>query len=170
MWLEPPAMEVALWQPAGSSKPLVHRHAAGEPAQVLPLGQAAPVCPHWQEPLMQRFAAGGAQVAQLTPPVPQVEVPWVVLHDVAVQQPVHSAGSHAHVPAVHRSPTPQGAPVPQPQVPLVRQLSEWVSHVPQVLPLGPHAVVLLLVTQVLPWQQPLGHEVALQTHAPPWQR
>lgn len=56
--------------------------------------------------------------------------------------------------------------MPQPQFPL-RQASavvaEQISHAP---PLVPHALVLVPVRHWLPSQQPVGHELASQMHAP----
>lgn len=42
------------------------------------------------------------------------------------------------------------------------------AHVPQLLPLAPQAEALCcaVATHLVPWQQPPGQDVALQTHAP----
>ncbi|HVT06462.1 MAG TPA: hypothetical protein VHO67_03350 [Polyangia bacterium] len=42
------------------------------------------------------------------------------------------------------------------------------EHVPQLFPLEPQAEPLCwaVATHLVPWQQPPGHDVALQTHAP----
>lgn len=150
----------------------MHLHVAAlvAPVHVFEAGHAAPVLPHTQPDAVQMLEDAPVQLAQVTPLRPQVLTLCVVTHDVPLQQPVHVAGSQVQAPATQRRPVAQGALAPQPQVPLVRQLSDRASQVPQVPPFGPQAVVVLLVTQVVPWQQPPPQELEVQMHAPPWQR
>lgn len=88
---------------------------------------------------------------------------------VASQQPVgHDAASQTHTPETHCCPAPHAAPVPQAQPPLVQRSAVIVEQALHAAPPPPHTAAVSDEngTQVLPRQQPPGHEVALQTHAP----
>lgn len=70
-------------------------------------------------------------------------------------------------------PAAQGAPAPHAHAPL-RQRSAVTPQLPQAAPGAPHAAVLCDESErhwglAPPEQHPPGHEVALQTHAPPEQ-
>lgn len=73
-----------------------------------------------------------------------------------------------HIPFVHVCAAAHAGPVPQRQLPVAEQVcpAGQAAHVP---PAGPH-VVAVSAAHVAPWQQPVAHEVASQTHAPPTQR
>ncbi len=202
----------------------LHTHVADVPLplQTVPVGQAAPVEPQTQPPLLHRFALVGSQVVQLLAPPPgepQLLVSnelWQTLlasqqpfgHEVASQMqlppeqrwPVaHTVppGPHEQAPPTQRSAlAPQAThaapPVAQPtlgpgelqvlpaQQPVVQVVAQ-PAHAPlmqlspllhgvQALPPMPHWLVDG-ATQLPPEsQQPLGHEVASQTHLPLEQR
>jgi hypothetical protein len=77
----------------------------------------------------------------------------------------HDAASQTQLPMMHCWPAPHAAPEPQWQVPFEAQLSETIgSHGVHELPLIPQFANDDW-THVLPWQQPVGHDVELQTHA-----
>lgn len=91
------------------------------------------------------------------------------LHVVPLQQPFgHETSVHWHMPPTHCCPAAHGVLEPHWHCP-EPQLSERRSQAVHRLPVRPHAATLVLVTQVLPWQQPL-HDAASQTHVPPEQR
>ena len=91
-------------------------------------------------------------------------------HAPPAQQPVgHEVPSHTQVLATQRWPCAQVAPVPHRQSPAAEQLSERASHATQLAPALPQ-VVTERFEQVVPVQQPLGHEVASQAQAPLTQR
>lgn len=74
-----------------------------------------------------------------------------------------------HAPATQASPAPQGALVPHLQLPPLQLSLVSASQLPHVPPPVPQ-LALLGVLQVFPAQQPVEHEVASHTHAPPTQR
>jgi hypothetical protein len=79
---------------------------------------------------------------------------------VSISHPFDVAPSQLAKPAEHDA---------MPHTPLVQLVLAFVSvHPPQVLPLAPQLVADWLpnASQVFPLQQPLGHDEALQTHAP----
>jgi hypothetical protein len=86
------------------------------------------------------------------------------------QQPVgHEVPSQTQVLATQRWPGAHAAPLPQWQLPRPEQLSDRASQTTQVEPVLPHAESDR-VEQVVPLQQPLGHDVASQVQSPPTQR
>ena len=155
---------------------------------------AAPLVPHWvtvtgvmqvaplQHPDAQLVELQPTQAwAVQLPPPQEAHAPPPVPHSVesvpalhwpeALQQPIGQlVASQTHVPPEQRCPVAQAAPAPQAQAPAV-QRSDFVSHVPQDVAGAPQAAVLWLAgaTQVVPLQQPPGHEVALHTQVPPEQ-
>jgi hypothetical protein len=136
------------------------------------------------------------QAAHATPPVPQVAAADVWHLPLASQQPLgHVFASHTHLPCeLHSWFVPHAAHTPPlaPQSWFDAGLTHWplaqhplqlapphehapalhaspVPHSPQSFPLEPHAAFdwAASATQVpSPAQQPLGHEVAVQTHVP----
>jgi hypothetical protein len=141
-----------------------------------PLGQAAPVVPQTQLPLLQ-VSALLPQVTQTSPLEPQAVtlVPATQVLLLLQQPPLHgSFGPHAELQTwlLHASSVGQSLAALQPQTPLARhtwprplvvQLTHAVPPVPQVVVLEVWQVPLLS-------QQPLGQLVASQTHLPPTQR
>jgi hypothetical protein len=106
------------------------------------------------------------QVEQLAPAGPHAEVDdgW---HWLLAQQPEHDVESHTQPLAVQCCPVAQAAAPPQWHAPLDVQLSASVeSHALHMAPGAPHTLVLSVLLQVVPLQQPLGHEVMSQTHVP----
>lgn len=133
-------------------------------------GQAAPVVPHSQVPVeVQALLENALQAMQTWPPLPQWLASSAVMQRPPEQQPVeHEVPSQMQAPALHRWPVPHAAPTPQPQTPLT-QLSLCESQGAHIAPLAPHALALRVV-QVVPEQQPDGHDVASQTQLPIEQR
>jgi hypothetical protein len=125
-----------------------------------------PVAPPWQQPLGQVWAS------QEQVPLVVSQTPFVQLAQSAPPAPHFVADSEAyatHVPPAEAVQHPPGQEVAsQTQVPLVLLHSWPALHVPQVAPPAPHWLLVSLPygTQVLPLQQPFGHECASQTHAP----
>jgi hypothetical protein len=127
-------------------------------SHVVPLQQPlhAPP-PHVHAPLEHDWPP--PQGPQALPLVPHVELFWMAIgtHVFPEQQPPeHDDGVHLHVPLVVSQawPVPQGAHVAPPMPHEVDDSPANGSHVPAEPPL----------------QQPLGHDVASQTHTPPLQR
>ena len=89
------------------------------------------------------------------------------MHVLFWQQPVgHDVALHTQAPPLHSWPAAQGAPlVPQLQAPFRHWSAVVNEHAVQVAPLVPQAEGAGVV-QTPPWQQPLGHDVALHTQAP----
>lgn len=154
-----------LQQPAGHELALQTQL---PPEHVWPAAQAAPV-PQRQTPEVQVLVEPehGPQAA---PAVPQVEALWLPkgMHWPALQQPLgHEVESQTHAPPRHRCPGAQAAPVPHWQVPAVAEQRSAVGpQLRQVAPPRPHWLWVVGVTQVVPLQQPLAHELALHTQAP----
>jgi hypothetical protein len=89
------------------------------------------------------------QLTQVAPAVPHVVADWVWQVVPEQQPPGQLVALHPlHAPPVQLS--PEG----------------HIAHVP---PPAPQAVMLFPGWQVLPWQQPVEHEAAVQMHEPPEQ-
>jgi hypothetical protein len=160
-------------QPPLSQHPLhvvpSHTHVPLE--QCSPVGHAVPL-PHVQAPLAEHPSP---VVTPLTThdshakPLSPQAVPVVgEVHAVPpVQHPVgHEVELQTHAPFEHVCPVPQGRPCPQLHAPADEQLSASLEvQTTHVTPSVPH-VANAAGVHVLPLQQPLGHEVELQTHAP----
>ena len=132
-----------------------------------PPGQLVALQP-LQCPPVQVWPAG--QVVQAPPPPPHEATLSPARQAPAAQQPVgHEVLSQTQVLATQRWPAAQVVPVPQRQLPVAEQLSEWASHATQVEPALPQ-VVMVRFEQMAPLQHPLGHEVASQMHRPSAQR
>jgi hypothetical protein len=86
------------------------------------------------------------------------------------QPPAQLVASQTHPPLTQRWPTPHALPVPHLQAPLVHR-SDFESQVAHVLAAAPQAAGPCAegARHCAPEQQPPGHELALQTHAPPTQ-
>ncbi len=88
------------------------------------------------------------------------------MHAPCAQHPFgHDVPSHTQVLATQRWPTAHAAPPPQRHTPAAEQLSERMSHATQVDPASPQ-LPGVRARQVLPLQQPLGHDIESQTQAP----
>lgn len=138
------------------------------PEQVWPAPQAGPA-PQRQTPELQ-VLVDPEQGPHAAPPVPQLEALWLpkATHTPALQQPLgHEVESHTQVPPRHRCPLAHAAPAPHWQVPRVaEQRSAVAPQLVQAAPVRPHWLWVVGLTQVVPLQQPLAHELELQTHAP----
>jgi hypothetical protein len=132
-----------------------------------PVGQLVALQP-LQRPPVQVWPAG--QVWQAPPPPPQEATVTPARQAPCAQQPVgHDVPSQTQVLAMQRWPSAQAPALPQRQPPADEQLSERASQATQVEPALPQ-VVVERVEQVVPLQQPLGHDVASHWHRPPAQR
>lgn len=130
---------------------------------------AAPPTPHvaladvWQTPVLSQQPFG-QEVAS------QTQLPWLP-HSWFVPQAAQAAPfapQWAFVAVTHwpLEQQPLQTVPPQLQAPALQVWPD--AQVPQVLPPEPQAAVVCCATAMhcVPWQQPLGQEVALQTHAP----
>jgi hypothetical protein len=109
----------------------------------------------------------GSHVLQAPPPVPHVVV-VAVLQTSPAQHPLGQVvASQTHAPPTHFDPGLHAGPVPQVHAPLQEseEVGSQVAHPP---PAVPHEEVDGAL-QTLPAQHPVGHDVALHTHAPPTQ-
>jgi hypothetical protein len=132
-----------------------------------PFGQLVALHP-LQAPELHICPAG--QGSQRPPPVPHEAGVSPARQVPPEQQPFgQEVPSHTQVLPMQRCPGRQAAPLPQRQVPADEQLSAWASQATQVEPASPQ-VASERVSQALPWQQPLGHDVASHTHSPETQR
>jgi hypothetical protein len=111
-----------------------------------PLGHEVASQTHLPWELHSWLAGHVAHVAPLDPHA-ALDVPPTHT-ELALQQPLHETPPQPHDPPVHPWPA---------------------AHVPHTSPLFPHWLALWLpsATQVVPLQQPFGHEVAVQTQLVP---
>jgi hypothetical protein len=154
-------------------QPLVALHTqvalAPLPLQTVPAGQAAPVEPHAQAPLAQRFALVGLQVAQLPPPVvPQLLVSIVLWQaPEASQQPLgHDVASQTQPPETQRWPAAQTLPPGPHEQPLPTQRSASVPQATQAAPPVAQPTPGPGVLQLEPAQQPPVQVTAQPAQAP----
>lgn len=118
-----------------------------------------------QTPPTQFWSAG--HIEQLAPPVPHIAVVLPVSQTLPLQQPVgQEVALHTHCPRTHTWPEPQAAPLPHVHVPVGEHVSAFAPHFWQAAPFVPHAAVDA-DSHTVPLQQPVGHDVASQTHLPP---
>ena len=94
---------------------------------------------------------------------------WQIL---PAQHPVgHESLLHTQVPFTQSCPIPHAPPSPHRQAPAAEQPSDVaLPHALHAAPAAPHWAAVVVVTQVVPAQQPLGHDVASQVHLPAAQR
>jgi hypothetical protein len=105
------------------------------------------------------------QVVQVPPPVPHSANEFTS-HVFPLQHPVgHDVALHTHWPPMHAWPVAHWAPVPQVHAPLVHASERLGSQVVHALPPVPQEVCEAVV-QVVPLQQPVGHDVPSQPHEP----
>jgi hypothetical protein len=134
--------------------------------------QAAPV-PQPHAPALQLSLTIGSHAEHCTPPVPQASaVP--VMQTLLAQQPLGQvAGVQAgatQAPPTHCWPPPQAGLAPHLQAPAAQVSAVFESHIAQTEPPVPHMPSDGVFMQVSPEQQPLAHDVASQTQAPPTHR
>jgi hypothetical protein len=134
------------------------------PEQICPAEHAA-VPPQVQAPAELHPSAVTPHVVHVAPWSPQV-VADGASQTFPEQQPLgHDVALQTHAPLVHTWPVPHAGPDPHLQAPAA-QLSDCGSpHAAHAAPAVPH-VAVDEVSQVVPLQHPVGHEVALQTQAP----
>jgi hypothetical protein len=112
----------------------------------------------------------GLQLAHMAPPVPHSLLAFPGSHTFPWQQPVHpEVALQTHAPPEQIWPVEQAAPPPHVHVPVAEQPSPVLPQLTHADPLAPQFEPDVGVTQAPPAQQPLGHDVESQTHAPPWQ-
>ena len=131
-----------------------------------PLAQAACV-PHAQVPVLEQLSAVIPQLVQAAPGMPQSDVVVGVAHVVPLQQPVGQVVAlHTHAPATHACPATHSAPEPHTQAPLDEHaLASVELHAMHAVAPVPHSARVGGETHMELWQQPDGHDAALQTHA-----
>jgi hypothetical protein len=138
------------------------------PLQVVPFGQAAPVDPHTQLPLVHRLALVGSHVLQVPGAAPQLLVSIVLWQaPAASQQPLgHEVASHTQPPLTQRWPAAQALPPGPHEQEVPTQRSALAPHATQAAPPEAQPVAGPLAVQVLPVQQVL-QVMAQPVHAPP---
>jgi hypothetical protein len=113
---------------------------------------------------------GDGHPEQSDPWVPQYVVVVPSSHTLPLQHPVgHDVALHKHNPPEQICPLAHAAAPPHVHVPAVLHPSAVVPHDVHVAPWSPH-VVADCVSHTAPVQQPLGHDVPSQMHAPTEQR
>jgi hypothetical protein len=132
-----------------------------------PLAHAAPVLPQVHVPLLVQVSAVAPHVPHVPPAVPQVVRVWAS-HTPLLQQPFgQEVALQVHVPPTHAWPCAHSLPPPHEQEPELQPFERVVSQAAHAAPAVPQVLSVLGVMQVTPpWQQPLAHEAALQTHCP----
>jgi hypothetical protein len=138
-------------------------------SQVLPEQQpVVHVCAHpWHTLLTQVLAPHEAQAAPPEPHAPCWLPGWQT--PLASQQPPGQlAASQTQAPETQARPAPHGAPLPQLHTPLKQVSAVSALQTLQAPPPAPQ-VAREGGLHVVPLQHPAGHEVASQTHSPPWQ-
>jgi hypothetical protein len=133
-----------------------------------PLAQGPPIVPHVHAPPAVQVSEVMPQAAHVAPSAPHWAEDVGVTHAVPLQQPPgHDAESHTHAPPRHCWPATHSGPEPHSQTPLDEQpLARFESHAEQALPSVPQSVRVGGDTQASPLQQPVVHELELQTQAP----
>ena len=114
----------------------------------------------------------GSQAAHSAPGAPQavaVGVTQALLEQHPVRQVAAVHAGATQLPLTHCWPPPQAGPVPHLQLPAEQLSAVLVSHIAQMPPAVPHCATEGEL-QVSPAQQPVVHEVASQTQAPPTHR
>jgi hypothetical protein len=147
----------------------VHLHVPPTQARFAP--HAAPP-PHLQTPAAQLSAESVLHAWHLPPftdGAPQLTKSLVDASQMPldVQQPAHDVVSQTHAPLTQRVPAAHGPPeAPHEHAPDGAQRSvSVVLQLVQVPPAAPHSGNAI-GAQLAPEQQPVGHEVAVQAHAP----
>jgi hypothetical protein len=146
----------------------VPSHTQAPPLQRWPAAQGA-FAPHLHCPPEQVSVLLRSQLAQVVPLRPQAPTVGGAVHALPVQQPVgQEVASQTHAPPLQRWPAPQGALPPHLHWPPAQLSALLRSQATQLTPPVPQ-VVVLGVLQLVPAQQPLAQDVALQRQAPPEQ-
>jgi hypothetical protein len=155
-WQQPSAQDVP------SQTQVLPRHRC-------PTAHAVPV-PHRQAPIAEQLSERVSQSAHVDPASPQVvsDRVWQMLF---LQQLLgHDVASQMHDPLAQRCPPTQAGPDPHSQFPVGPQrLALVLSHARQATPPTPQFATPASLHSS-PWQQPPGHDMASQRHAPFMQR
>ncbi|MDB4967385.1 MAG: hypothetical protein JWN44_3074 [Myxococcales bacterium] len=138
------------------------------PLQVVPAGQAAPVEPQAQAPLVQRFALVASQVLQVPGVAPQLAVSMVLWQTPAASQqpPGHDEPSQTQPPATQRWPAVQLVPPGPHEQAVPTQRSAPLPQAVQAAPPVAQPVAGSGALQVLPAQQPPVQLLAQPVQAP----
>lgn len=142
-------------------------HTHTPPEQLCPLPQAGPL-PHKHAPAFVHVSAVTPQGSHCAPPEPQLSGVTCGTHVVPEQHPVHELESHTQAPLLQIWPLLHGAFVPQRHIPAEQLSADAAVQPTQVSASVPH-VENDEALHVEPRQQPFGHDVELQTQAPPEQ-
>jgi hypothetical protein len=117
------------------------------------------------------------QLWQAAPPEPQLFASTLSTQAAPLQHPVQVDPSQTHLPPAQCCPVAHTRPPPHVQTPVDEHPSPTVTPATtqeswHAEPFAPHAVPVVGVTHAggLPWQQPFGHDVGSQMHAPPEHR
>jgi hypothetical protein len=139
------------------------------PTQRWPGVHVAPV-PQRQSPVAEQLSDRPSQAMQLEPAIPQAATERVEQVAPLQQPPGHDVPSQTHRPLSQCWPPAHAADEPHAQLPSLAQWSALDgSQGLQAPPLAPQ-LPSVGVLHTLPVQQPVAHEVASHTHAPPTQR
>jgi hypothetical protein len=169
----PPLPQLAFMPPerqvAPAQQPLAHEtrsQTQAPPTQRWPVTQGLST-PHLHTPVDRHRSAVSPQARQAPPLDPQLFSDGA-RQSVPAQHPLgHDDASHTQLPIAQRCPTAQAAPAaPQTQAPDAEHWSAVTgSQVAHEEPPAPQRAADG-ATQVVPLQQPFGHEVASHTQAP----
>lgn len=150
-------------QPSGHEVTL-HTHAPCE--QICPVAHAGPP-PHVHTPAVEQPSADAPHALHVAPSVPHVAVVGASQMAPAQHPVLHDVASQTHLSLTQCWPVAHAGPVPHVQAPAVQALAFVGSQVVQAAPFVPHvAVDAAGEMQVVPSQQPVGHEAASHTHDP----
>ena len=141
-------------------------HTQVPPRQRCPVEQASPP-PHVHAPAEEHPSAVAPHAWHCKPPVPHAGPVGGEVQTFPVQHPwEHEVAVQTHTPLEHACPGLQAALAPHRQAPAGEQLSAVVAlqatHALPSIPQLPNSEVW----QVLPLQQPVGHDAELQTQCP----
>jgi hypothetical protein len=156
--------------PLASQQPFGHdvaSHTHLPPRHSCPAAHGRPL-PQVQMPPVHESDFVASQAEQAAPAAAHAFAAHGV-QTLPLQQPfVHDVASHTHAPPTQACPGAHARPAPHAQTPAAHESERSGSHAMHVLPFVPH-VDELVAMHVAPLQQPLAHDVASHTHAPPTQ-
>lgn len=142
-------------------------HTQTPPAQRCPSPQGSPL-PHRQAPAFVHVSAVMPHGSHCDPTEPQLSEVTGETHVVPEQHPVHEVELHTQLPLTQACPLLHGAFVPQRHIPAEQLSADEALQPTQMSASMPH-VENDEALHVEPWQHPFGHDVELQTQAPPEQ-
>ena len=159
--------QTLFWQQPLAHDAALHTHAPFTHASPAPHEGPLPQ-PH--TPLTQLSLATWLQETQAMPPTPHALDTGFTQTRFGSQHPLgQDMASQTQRPFAHRCPLPHAGPAPQAHAPLPHLVAVFGSHTRQAAPPVPHTSIDGAM-QVVPLQQPLGHDVASHAQAPFKQR